>query len=128
MYRKIIKQQILKNPFTLFGYLYPTKDNGRGIQVKDFAAVPVLKTYVNPVRIGYDKKKIAVTNTSSTPYSEETVNFLLCDHETTIDIGLEFEYSDSKFKVMKEKQLIKYGDVIGYEYELMQMEEKTIGT
>lgn len=126
--RKTIKHDININPFQLTGYLYPEIDNGYGSMIRDPAGVPVLTNYANPVRISTEKRYIKKTNDNQTPETyEKRIYFMLSDYETQVDTKLEFEYNGINLRVKKVRDLIKFGDIIGYEYELEEVGD-SIGT
>lgn len=123
--QKLTKQNINRNPFKLSGILYSLIDNGYGEMIEDRAA-PVVKNYVNPVRIFRKKKLIKSTMDNSTPYVYEDVYYLLSDYETEVDVRLEFEYNFIKFKIKTKEKLIKYEKIIGFQYELDEITEANI--
>ena len=126
--RKLNQEKILANPFTLSGNLYPVIGNGYGSFIRQPGALPVIKTYTNPVRISTEKSAIKRTLDNGTPYiTEQRVYYMISDYLTLVDIGLEFVYNDINLRVKKIRELIKYGQLIGYEYELEEI-GATIGT
>ena len=121
---KYHKERILLNPFTLSGNLYPLTNDGYGNQIEDKNGVLIPKSYVNPVRISFEKKWIQKRDTSGTPVSvEQRVYYMISDNVTPVDIRLEFVYQGITLKVMQRKELRKYNTLIGYEYELKNLTE-----
>lgn len=120
--RRAMKEKIKINPFYLNGNLYPVKDNGYGETIED-RENPEEVYFDNPVRVGYTKKWIMTRNEGATPiYVEKRVYHMISDHETEVDIGLEFEYHDEVvLKIMNRKVLRKYETIIGYEYEMKDL-------
>lgn len=122
--RKYHKERIDINPFVLSGNLYSLIDNGCGGMIENKSAVPDIKTYTNPVRISHEKRTIQTRDNTGTPVTtEKRVYYMISDYETPVDIRLEFIYNDFNFKVLQRKKIIKYGSLIGYEYELQNLTE-----
>lgn len=121
--RKAHKKRILINPFYLSGILPDVVDNGYGEMIEAEGASPAEVIFDNPVRIGYTKKWIMKRNEGNTPiYVEKRVYHMISDHETEIDVGLEFEYRDGvNLKVKNRKVLRKFNNIIGYEYEIQDI-------
>jgi hypothetical protein len=123
--RNAWKEKINQNPFSLSVTVYPVKDNGYGNDVEDKDSSPDTVKYTNSVRVGFRKKHIRKMDESGTPiYLERRVYFMVSDHETEIDIGLEFTYQGVSLKVMQRREIRKHSSLIGYEYEL---KEQTTG-
>lgn len=118
-----IDYKININPFQLSGVLYPLVDNEHGSVREDRAAIPESKIYTNPVRIAKTKGSVKNTNDNTTPPVYEETYFMVSDHNTLVDVRLEFNYNDMKFKVMKREPLAKLG-IIGYQYELDDITEE----
>ena len=119
-------QGIALNSFQLQGDLYPLVDNGHGSFREDRSASPELKIYTNPVRVVKGKAKPKNTNDSNTPIVYEDIYLLLSDYDTIVDVRLEFEYEDMKFKVMKIEPLTKHGVIIEYQYELKDITRELV--
>lgn len=120
--RKTIRDDILINPFQLSGNLYPEIINNYGSLIRDPSGIPVVKTYDHPVRISTRKSPIKETLDKQTPEVYETkIYIMLSDYETIVDIKLEFEYNGLNFRVKKSRDLIKLGEIFGYEYELEEV-------
>lgn len=117
--RRAWKEKININPFLLSGILYPVIDNGYGEMIENRENGEEAY-FDSPVRVGYTKKWIMKRDEGSTPiYVERRVYHMISDHETEVDIGLEFEYKDEvKLKVLNRKVIRKYETIIGYEYEM----------
>lgn len=112
------------NSFLLSGELRLLIDNGYGQMIEDKTNSPIIKTYENPVRISFEKKWIQKQDVSGTPVTiEKRVYYMISDYETIVDVGLEFIYHGIRLKVMQRKLLIKFGALIGYEYELKNLTE-----
>lgn len=120
--KKSIKDKININPLQLSGNVYPVVDNGYGSLIKEPDGIPEDKIYTNPVRISTEKRKIKNTKDNQTPETyEKRIYFMISDYETVIDIDLEFVYNSLNMRVKKYRELIKYGEIYGYEYELEEI-------
>ena len=124
--RKRIKDDIQNNPFSLVGNLYLLKDNGYGSNVEDTNKPSVEKSYTNDVRIFRKKRGVKTTNANKTPYTYEEIYYMLSDYETVVDTKLIFIYNDIRFRVKTREPIIKYGSIIGYQYELDETTEVQI--
>jgi hypothetical protein len=122
--RELFKNKILNNSFDLTGDLYPLVDNGYGQYIENRSGVAIEKTYTNPVRIYRIKKAVKKLNDTETPYIFEEVYNMQSDHETAVDVRLEFFYNGLKFKIKSRESLVKFGGVIGYQYELDEITEQ----
>lgn len=122
--KKTFKDRIKINPFTLTGNLYPLVDNGDGDMIEDRNATPESKSYTKHVRISTRKKWVMEKKHDQTPVNTQIFDwYMISDNETIVDERLEFTYHNMNFKVTKRKENRKYGEVIGYEYELKDITE-----
>ena len=121
-----IKNKIQINPFSLSGSIYPQKDNGYGQQIDDLSASAVATSYTNDIRIFRKKKNVKVTNEINTPYTYEEIYYMISDYETIVDTRLIFTYNSIKLVVKTREPIIKYGAIIGYQYELDEITEVEI--
>ena len=120
--KKNFLDKIAINPFQLFGYLFPTIDNGYGQTIREPGGVPELKIYTNPVRIFTEKRPIKNTNDQKTPETfEKRIYIMISDSDTIVDIELEFEYDGVNLRVKKMRPLVKGTTIYGYEYELEEV-------
>ena len=123
MLRIAYKKRIQINSFSLSGNLYPLVDNGHGGFNEDEDATPEEKSYTNAVRISHLKKGIKKVESGKPFFIEQRVYYMISDYETIVDKRLEFVYNGINLKVMQRKEIIKYGFIIGYEYELKELTE-----
>jgi hypothetical protein len=124
--QKAVKKNIQNNPFSLSGDLYNVIDNGYGQNIEDRSSPAVEKSYANDVRIFRIRKNVKQIANSETPYIYEEVYHMQSDHETPVDVRLEFSYNEFKFKVKNRWPIIKYGGLVGYQYELDEITEQEI--
>jgi hypothetical protein len=121
---KANKDRIQLNPFILSGVLYPLIDLGNDETGEDRSATSDPKNYTNPVRISTRKRWMLNKNEKDTPVNTQLFDwYMISDNETLIDEQLEFTYQDMDFKVTNIREINKYGELIGYEYELTDITE-----
>jgi hypothetical protein len=124
--RKLFKEKIKNNPYSLSGVVYPQVDNGYGTMIENRAGVPTAKTYTNQVRIYRVKKAVKQIINNNAVYFYEEIHEMQSDSDTVVDTRLEFTYNAIKFRVKLCEPIIKFGGIIGYQYEIDDITEQEI--
>lgn len=120
--KQTIKQYIAQNPTTVVVEIYPTKDNGYGMQIPDIDATPEIKT-LGTVRVSRRRLPDMFITNARSPYDYQDVHYAIGEYDAEwMQEGLIFESYNEKYRMKKIEARIIFGSIV---YKLCDLEQIT---